>query len=242
MLKGKRDAYGKLVQDFYDGKHVSEIIERDDGFISLGGGPRVYFSTHETWRSHVQEAISLAKGRVLDIGCGAGRFGIHLQEKGYDVVGIDNSELAVKVSKARGLINAFPIGIDEINGKLGIFDTILMFGNGFGLMQSFDNARKILRQFADITTDDAQIFAESINPYGKDFINESACFERNRKKGRMSGQLRFRIRHLDYKTPYADFLFASPDEIRTIAEGTSWGFDKTFGDKESGFIALLKKM
>ena len=242
MLKGKKDAYGKLVKDHFDGKNVFEIIERDDGLINLGGGPRVYFSNYDSWRPHVQKAISQAKGRVLDIGCGAGRFSLHLQEKGFDIIGIDNSELAVEVCKTRGVKNVFPVGIDEVEGSLGIFDTILMLGNGFGLMQSFDNARKILKQFREITTDNAQIIAESINPNGANIDNDLQYFERNRKKGKMPGQMRMRIRHLDYKTPYFDFLLASPDEIKTIIEGTVWKLDKTFGDVNNGFIALIKKI
>jgi 2-polyprenyl-3-methyl-5-hydroxy-6-metoxy-1,4-benzoquinol methylase len=241
LLKGKKDAFGKLIMDYHNGEHVSEIIERDDGFISLGGGPKAYFSTFDLWRPQVQEAISLAKGRILDIGCGAGRFAIHLQEKGFDVVGIDNSELAIKVSKARGLKNALPVGIDEITTSLGQFDTVLMLGNGFGLMQSFDNARRILKQLAEISSDDAQILAESINPYGKDFINYSAYFEKNRKKRRMYGQMRMRIRHLVCKTPYFDFLLVSPDEIRSILEGTGWYLNIIIGDINNGFIAIIAK-
>lgn len=241
MLKGKKDAYGRLLMDYFNGEQVSEIFERDDGCITLGGGPKGYFSTFDSWRPHVQEAISLVKGRILDIGCGAGRFGIHLQNNGFDVVGIDNSDLAVKVSKAMGLKEVFPIGIDEIDLNLGKFDTILMLGNGFGLMHSFANTRKILDKLENISSDDALIIAESINPYGSSFPNELSYFEKNRKQGRMYGQLRMRIRHLDYKTPYFDFLFVSPDEIRTIVEGTSWKLDKTLGDINGGFIALIKK-
>lgn len=241
MLKGKKDAYGKLIMDHHNGEHVLEFIERDDGLINLGGGPKVYFSSFDSWRPHVQEAISLAKGRILDIGCGAGRFGIHLQEKGFDVVGIDNSELAVRVSRTRGLKSVYPVGIDEIDSRLGLFDTVLMFGNGFGLMQSFDNARKILGQLIETTTDDALIIAETINPYGTPFQNDLNYFERNRKKGRMSGQLRIRIRHLDCKTPYFDFLLVSPDEIRSILDGTGWSLNRTIGDQNNGFVVIIGK-
>lgn len=242
MLRGKRDANGKLLMDYSNGKHVFEIIERNDGLIEVGGGPRVYFSAYDSWRPHVQEAVSHANGRILDIGCGAGRFSLYLQEKGLDVVGIDNSELTVDVYKARGLKNILPVGIDEIDSSLGIFDTILMLGNGFGLMQSFDNARRILNQFNEITSDNAQIISESINPNGTDVDHDLQYFEMNRKNGRMPGQIRMRIRYLDYKTPYFDFLLASPDEIKTIIEGTVWKLDKTFGDVNNGFIALIKKI
>ncbi len=242
MLRGKKDGNGKLLKDFSDGEHVFEIIERDDGLINIGAGPRTYFSTFDSWNPRIKEAISLAKGRILDIGCGAGRFTLYFQEKGFDVVGIDNSELAVKVCQSRGVKNVFPVGIDEINSSLGQFDTIVMFGNGFGLLQSFDKARQILGRMKEITSDDAVIIAESINPCGTLFQHDLRYFERNRKKGRMSGQLRIRIRHLDYKTPYFDFLLASPDEIRGIVDGTGWKLKSTLGDENNGFVAIIRKI
>lgn len=241
MLRGKKDAYGKLLKDYSSGEHVFEIIERDDGLIIEGGGPATYFSTYDSWNSNRREAISLAKGRVLDIGCGAGRFGLYLQEKGFDVVGIDNSELAVKVCQSRGMKSVVPIGIEEIDGSLGLFDTVLMFGNGFGLLQSVEKARQILCQLKEITSDDALIIAETINPYGTPFQHNLRYFERNRKKGRMPGQMRIRIRHLDYKTPYFDFLLVSPGEIKEILEGTEWKLDSTLGNVKNGFVAVINK-
>ncbi|NTU61222.1 MAG: hypothetical protein HGA95_02685 [Caldiserica bacterium] len=66
-------------------------------------------------------------------------------------------------------------------------------------------------------------------------------FEKNRKHGRMYGQLRMRIRHLDYKTPYFDFLFVSPDEIRSIADGTGWILGNTLGYQNNGHVVILTK-
>ena len=76
--------------------------ERDDGLITPTGGPGVYFREYEDWPAIEKQAIELARGRVLDIGCGAGRVGGHLQGKGLDVVGVDNSPLAVRTCRERG--------------------------------------------------------------------------------------------------------------------------------------------
>ena len=47
--------------------------------------------------------MRFVRGRVLDLGCGAGRVGLHLQSRGHDVVGIDVSPLAVEIAGQRGL-------------------------------------------------------------------------------------------------------------------------------------------
>jgi len=82
--------------------------------------------------------MEFVKGRVLDIGCGAGRHSLYLQKKGFDVLGIDSSPLAIKVCKLRGLEKAKVMAIEDINFKPDSFDRIIMMGNNFGLFGSFN--------------------------------------------------------------------------------------------------------
>ena len=106
MNKKRRvDSYGEQLWSYFKtGEPKTEIIERDDGFMSLGKyGGGLYFSEYRNWDPIEKEAMKHAKGRVLDIGCGAGRHSLYLQRKGLDVTGIDNSPLAIKVSRLRGL-------------------------------------------------------------------------------------------------------------------------------------------
>ena len=63
----------------------------------------MYFSEYENWHTIEKKAMVFVKGKVLDIGCGVGRHSLYLQKKGFDVLGIDNSPLAIKVSKLRGV-------------------------------------------------------------------------------------------------------------------------------------------
>jgi len=77
------------------------------------------------------------KGRVLDVGCGAGRVGIYLQRyRNLDVTGIDISPLAVRVSRLRGLRKVRLLALEDIDFPRGSFDSVVMFGNNFGLFGS----------------------------------------------------------------------------------------------------------
>ena len=82
------------------------------------------------------EGMRYVRDRVLDVGCGAGRHALYLQNKGFDVTGIDISSLAIKVCKLRGLKKAEVLSITQINSKPGKFNTILMAGNNFGLLEN----------------------------------------------------------------------------------------------------------
>ena len=78
-------------------------MERDDGLISTNLGPARYFSTLADWNPEEKRAARLVRGRVLDVGCGAGRFALYLQMLGLPVTAIDNSSGAVKVCRLRGV-------------------------------------------------------------------------------------------------------------------------------------------
>jgi 2-polyprenyl-3-methyl-5-hydroxy-6-metoxy-1,4-benzoquinol methylase len=87
-MKPGHDAYGQEILDFYQGKTVFEIIERDDGFIDASpNNPQSYFANYSDWPAHQQQAMQHIRGRCLDVGCGAGRVCLHLQEHGYQVTG-----------------------------------------------------------------------------------------------------------------------------------------------------------
>ena len=88
MLNDTQDAYGHLILDYYNGQGNVEIVERVDGFIDTSRlGPLIYFAEYDDWAEHQKLAMTHVTGRVLDIGCGAGRHAIYLQKQGLDVLG-----------------------------------------------------------------------------------------------------------------------------------------------------------
>ena len=105
----------------------------------------------------------------------------------------------------------------RIDRSLGRFDTVVMFGNNFGLFGNPRRARWLLRRFSSITGDGARILAESVDPYRTDNPDHLGYHERNRQLGRMPGGLRIRVRYHAYATPWFDYLIVSPDEMQAIA-------------------------
>lgn len=208
-MKPEEDAYGQEVWAYHNGKNSFEIVERDDGYFGVSSGARAYFSSYEEWTPHEKRAMEFVKGRVLDIGCGAGRHSLYLQERELDVLGIDVSPLAIRVCKLRGLKKAEVMSIEEVNFKPDSFDTILMMGNNFGLFGSFKKAQRLLKRFHKMTSKNALIIAETRDPYKTENPAHLEYHEFNRKRGRMSGQLRIRVRFGKYATSWFDYLIAS---------------------------------
>jgi SAM-dependent methyltransferase len=240
-MRNLQDAHGNAMFDYLNGKSAFEIVERDDGFITITNAPAVYFSKYQDWPSHEKRGMRFARGKVLDIGCGAGRHAIYLQERGLDVLGIDTSPLAIKVCKLRGLKKAKCLSIDQISQKLGRFDTLLMLGNNFGLFENLNKARRLLKRFHKITSREARIIVESSDPHQTDEPDHLWYHRYNRKRGRMSGQIKLRVRYKKHVTPWFDYLLVSKDEMREILKGTGWQVKRFFDSKSPWYLAIIEK-
>lgn len=242
-MKPEKDAFGQGVYDFYRGEPVIEIIERDDGYIGTSRGPAAYFFTAEEWTENQTAVLPLIQGRVLDVGCGPGRVALHLQERGFEVVGIDNSPLAIKTAQLRGVQDARLLSITRASRRtLGVFDTIVMFGNNFGLFGNPRRAKWLLRRFYGMTTENGRILAESRDIYQTDNPEHLAFHERNRQLGRLPGQLRLRVRYKTMIGPWFEYLMVSPEEMAEIVAGTGWHIAQIV-PREDGvdYTAVLEK-
>ncbi|MBN2310479.1 MAG: class I SAM-dependent methyltransferase [Candidatus Hydrogenedentes bacterium] len=240
MLKPQQDAFGQILWDHLEGRTAYEIVERDDGFVDVSCGPLRYFSAYAEWPEHERAAMEYAGARVLDVGCGAGRHALHLQEQGRGVLGIDISPKAIQVCKRRGVKRARVLSVTAVGRRLGAFDTVLMMCNNFGLVGGAKRAPWLLRRFAAICSPGARIIANSTDPAA----TENPCHLRyqrhNRARGRMPGQLRIRVRYQTQCTPWFDYLLASPREMERLAADTPWRVDRVLDAAQGGsYIAIL---
>lgn len=229
------DAFGAMLLDVLAGRASGqEIVERDDGFIGISTFD--YLAPVRRWMAVERRGLRYARGRVLDVGCGAGRVALELQARGRDVVAIDPSPGAVEVSRRRGVRDVREMRLEDVDGSLGHFDTVLMYGNNFGLFGSPSKARRLLKVFRPLA---GRIVAGSNDIHRTDEPVHLAYQERNRRRGRMGGQIRIRVRYKDLAGPWFDYLFVSPDELAELLEGTAWRIERIVRGETSYFVAVL---
>lgn len=239
MLKSK-DAFGIGLREYMAGGSEDEMLQREDGQLYYVNNGE-YFMSYEKWEQHEKQAIKHAKGRVLDIGCGAGRHAMYLQEKGIDVLGIDNSPIAIEISKECGLKKAKVVSMEAMSPKLGKFDTILMLGNNFGLFQTPQKMKKILAVMDKMTPPNGIIIAESMDPYRVKSSEQLEYQKFNAKKGRLPGYVRMRILIKDTIGPWFDYVFVTKKEMIKMFENTPWRVKKFYGGMWPSYAAIIEK-
>ena len=240
-LRSEEDTLGQAIYAQYTKGTGHELIERDDGHLSPSGGETTYLAPFRDWAVCERRAIRHARGRVLDIGCGAGRHALYLQERGHDLLGVDISPLCLKVARMRGLRKTRLLSITQVSSSLGAFDTILLLGNNFGLLENPTRARWLLRRFKTVTAPDGRLITGSNDIYQTDDERNLSYQRNNRKRGRMSGQIRLRVRYRHYATPYADYLMVSREEMDQIVSGTGWTVARTYEGPHALYTAVLER-
>jgi hypothetical protein len=165
-----------------------------------------------------------------------------LQKKGFEALGIDPSSLAIKICKLRGMKRAEIMAIEAFKSNSESFDTIIMMGNNFGLFGSIKKARRLLKKFHRITSENSLIIAETRDPYKTDNPSHLEYHEFNRKRGRMCGQLRIRVRFQKYATKWFDYLMVSKEEMEEILKETGWKVKEFIDSADAQYIAIIEKI
>ena len=153
-----KDLFGKALLDYQNGKYSEDIITStnisDEDELPLP----YLFRYFKTMPKLEQKALKLAKGNILDVGCGAGSHSLYLQKKGFKVKAIDISLGAVEVAKQRGVLNTeVKAALDETE----TFDTILLLMNGTGIFQEMSQVSKHLTHLKSLLKPNGQILIDS---------------------------------------------------------------------------------
>ena len=97
------DIFGSALLDYQMGNYHEDIIT----YSSVGGKDELslpyLFRNYAAMPPLEQRALDLCIGKVLDVGCGAGNHTLYLQEKGFEVIGLDISPGAIGTCKLRGV-------------------------------------------------------------------------------------------------------------------------------------------
>jgi SAM-dependent methyltransferase len=159
------DLFGKAILDYQTNNNPEPILtetnisETDEMDVSY------LFRDFSAMPKLEQKALQLAKGKILDVGCGAGSHSLYLQEKGFKVTAIDISTNAIETCKFRGITNCKVENILDLDtdsdSHQNKFDTILLLMNGTGIFGSLKETSKYLQKLKSLLNEGGQILIDS---------------------------------------------------------------------------------
>lgn len=218
---------------------VIEIVERDDGLVN-GVLSAHYFAEPQDWEPYDHRAVARARGATLDVGIGAGRIALLLQEHAIPVTGLDTSAGALAVCRRRGVRDLVHGTVDAHVADGRRYDTFLLLGNNVGLLEGADRAPDFLAALAALARPGAQVIAQGTDPYGTRDPVQTGYHERNRRRGRLGGQLRLRLRYRELGTDWFDYLVCSADELAELVRGTPWRLVDVDDRDAPYYLAILR--
>jgi len=154
-----KDLFGKAILDYQTNNTPEDLITETSISEADEMSVAYLFRTFDDMPKIEQQALSLAKGKILDVGCGAGSHSLHLQENGFDVTSIDISANAIKACELRGLKNAKVQDLMDVENQK--FDTILLLMNGTGIFGKLNNVQKYLQKLKSLLHENGQILIDS---------------------------------------------------------------------------------
>ncbi|OAB25229.1 class I SAM-dependent methyltransferase [Flavobacterium fryxellicola] len=155
-----KDLFGQAILDYQTNNAPEDLItettisEEDEMSVAY------LFRSHAEMPLMEQKALQLARGKVLDVGCGAGSHSLYLQnERNLDVTSIDISANAIQACALRGLKDAKIQDVMTLSNEK--YDTILLLMNGAGMCGKLKNIPNFILKLKSLLLPGGQILLDS---------------------------------------------------------------------------------
>lgn len=159
MIDRAHDPMGAAIADFHRaGRPCGRLRVFSPDFDEDEIPVATLFRTPEEMPALEQQALRMARGRVLDVGAGAGCHALALQKQGLATVAIDISPLSVATMRQRGVCDAREQDFWRVRER---FDTVLMLMNGIGIVGKLSELPRFFEHLRQILSEGGQVLIDS---------------------------------------------------------------------------------
>jgi len=230
------DALGLALRDYWRGHlRASVQVHRADG-VSYPMPARLFFRGRSALSSLERMALRLCRGRILDVGAGAGCHSLLLQARGFEVTALDVSPHAVSVMRRRGLRRV--ARGEAMAPPPGPFDTVLLLMNGIAVVGTLAGLRRFLRRVGASLPADGQVLFDSLD-LRRDPLSRPGALARARHAGRYFGELCFRLEYRGRMGPPFRLLFVDPARLVREARDAGWRCEVILRAAQGRYLARL---
>lgn len=153
------DPISQAVFNFHFYNDDTSVYIHSEDFDPDEMSPAYFFRSYQQMPELEQKALSLAKGRILDVGACAGSHSLYLQQKGEQVIALERSALCCKVLHDRGISSIRHLDFFQFENEK--FDTILLLMNGTGIAGTLSGLDGLFKKSAELLKPDGQILIDS---------------------------------------------------------------------------------
>ncbi len=232
-----KDLMGQAIWDFYYNENP-EDLQTETSISELDELPVAYlFREFSEMNTIEQKALTLAKGKVLDVGSGAGSHSLYLQnERKLDVLALDISPKSIEVCNARGVKTSWVGDILKFEGQK--FDMIILLMNGTGIFQSLNVIDFYLKKLAELLEKDGQILID-----GTDILY---MFDQDEDGGYYIpadgyyGELDYIVHYKGESEEPIKWLYLDFETLKNAAENNGFKIEKVLQEDDSYLAKLFK--
>jgi len=223
------DVLGQAVYDYFSQQSPSKL------WINNKYGPKeempvsTYFREEDDMPDLEWMALEQCRGKVLDIGAGAGSHALYLQQQGIDVTAIDLSPLCVNVMQERGVKKAFEA--DVFNYDENKYDTLLLLMNGIGLAGTIEGLKRLLIHLKKLLSTGGQLLFDS--------SDIAYLYEDNLPKQGYYGEIEYQYAYKKLKTEWFKWLYVDEHTLQQIAAECGYLMDVLIDDEYGQYLSRL---
>ncbi|GGH66701.1 class I SAM-dependent methyltransferase [Phaeocystidibacter marisrubri] len=231
----EEDLFGRAMLDYHTGLGLQKLRVRTQAVDWEDLPVSHFFRRADEFPEMESIALEYCKGKVLDMGAGAGAHALELQAKGHSVVAIDSSEGAVRVMKARGVKDARADRWEDFT-ESG-FQTILLLMNGIGLAGTLEGLKDFTDQWERWLEPGGQVIFESTDiAYIYDFPAGSNPLELEPYYGEQTYVMRYGSTEVSFP-----WLFADEQSLLSKLSDLGWKMEVLHKDGFGSFLVRAQK-
>ncbi|MCB9425455.1 MAG: class I SAM-dependent methyltransferase [Flavobacteriales bacterium] len=232
-----KDLFGKAILDYQTNNSPEDIITETNISEPDELSVEYLFRGYEEMPEIERRALDLAKGRVLDVGCGAGSHSLYLQnDRNLDVVSIDISPAAIKACQLRGVRDAQVIDVTAFDGQQ--FDTILLLMNGAGMSGRLSRMYDFLNHLKGLLADGGQLLLDSSDIIYM-FDDEEDGSKMIPLYSEYYGELVFTISYKNEKEKPFDWLYIDYNTLQNVAVAVGFSCELVQEGEHYDYLAKL---
>jgi cyclopropane fatty-acyl-phospholipid synthase-like methyltransferase len=177
-----------------------------------------------------QKALDMARGKVLDVGAGAGCHSLVLQERGIDVTAIDLSPLSVEAMRLRGIKKAVEQDFFTLEGR---YDTILMLMNGIGIVGTLERMPEFFHHLDKILATGGQVLCDS--------SDISFVFDGDMPDMDYYGEQSFQMQYKDTIGKPFPWLYIDADTLKHVAQDNGYNVEIVAEGEHYDYLARITR-